>query len=67
MKLVKEKGVHPYENIDSFERFSDKKLPDWWEFFSSLIEECINKKYFLNATNVWNVLKMNIMGDYHDL
>ena len=36
IKLVKQKGVYPYEYMDSFERFSEDKLPDKCNFFSSL-------------------------------
>ena len=28
LKLVKEKGVYPYEYMDSFKRFDENKLPD---------------------------------------
>ena len=34
--LVKEKGIYPYEYMDSFKKFSENKLPDRCEFFSSL-------------------------------
>ena len=53
--------------MDSFERFSEDKLPDSCEFYSYLKEECISEKDYLHATNVWNVFKINTMGDYHDL
>ena len=36
LELVKEKGVYPYEYMDSFKSFSQNKLPDKCEFFSSL-------------------------------
>ena len=36
-------------------------------FSSSLKDECINEKDYLHAINIWNVFKMNTMGDYHDL
>ena len=36
LKLVKEKGVYPYEYMDSFKNFFDDKLPARCEFFSSL-------------------------------
>ena len=36
LKLVKEKGVYPYEYMDSFKRFNEDKLPDNCEFFNSL-------------------------------
>ena len=35
VKLVKQKGVYPYEYMDGFKKFSDKKLPDRCEFYSS--------------------------------
>ena len=28
LKLVKEKGVYPYQYMDSFKRFDENKLPD---------------------------------------
>ena len=31
-KLVKEKGVYPYEYMDSFKKFSENKLPDRCKF-----------------------------------
>ena len=35
LRLVKEKGVYPYEYMDSFKKFSEDKLPDRSKFFSS--------------------------------
>ena len=34
--------------------------------FSSVKNECISKKDYLCAIDVWNVFKLNTMGDYHD-
>ena len=67
LKLVKEKGVYPYEYMDSFEKFFEDKLPDRCKFFSSLKDECINEKDYFKAVDIWNVFKINAMGDYHDL
>ena len=44
LKLVKQKGVNPYEYTDSFEKFSEDKLPDRREFFSSVKDEHISEK-----------------------
>ena len=44
LKLVKQKGVNPYEHTDSFEKFSEDKLPDRREFFSSVKDEHISEK-----------------------
>ena len=67
LKLLKQKGVYPYEYMDSFKKFSDDELPNRFELFSSLKDECISKKDYLHAINVWNMLKINTMDDYHDL
>ena len=67
MKLVKQNGVYPYEYTDSFDKFFEKQLPDRSKFYSSLKNECISKKDYLHANNVWNMFKMNTMGGYHDL
>ena len=36
LKLVKEKGIYPYECMSSLKKFKEKKLPDKCKFFSSL-------------------------------
>ena len=67
LELVKQKGVFPYQYMDSFANFFEEKLPGRCEFFSSLKDECISEKDYSDAINVWNMFKMNAMGDYHDL
>ena len=59
--------MHPYECMDSFEKFFVDKLPDKCEFFSSLKDRCISEKDYFKAINVWTVVKLNTVGDYHDL
>ena len=34
LKLMKQKSVYPYDYIDSFNRFSEKKLPNKDDFYS---------------------------------
>ena len=52
LELVEEKGVYPYEYMDSFKKFSEDKLPDKCEFFNSLKDECISEKeYVQNEDN----------------
>ena len=67
LELVKHKGVYPYEYMDSFEKFSEDKLPDRCTLFSSWKNKYIGEKKYLHAINIWNTFKMNTMGDYHDL
>ena len=67
LRLVKQRGVYPYEYMNSFEKFFEDKLPDRCKFFSYLKDECISKKNYFKAIDVWNASKMDTMGDYHDL
>ena len=53
--------------MNSFKKFSEDKLPDKCEFFSSLKDKCVSEKDYQRAKNVWNVFKMKTMGDYHDI
>ena len=66
LRLVKQKGVYPYEYMNSFKKLSENKLPERSKFFSSLKDECISEKDYLKANNIWNVFKMNTMGDSHN-
>ena len=67
LKLVKQKGVYPYESMDSFERFFEDKLPDKKHFYKSLKNKHITEKVYLHAIQIWNNFKMKNMGDYYDL
>ena len=67
LKSGKRKGVYSYEYMNSFEKFFEDKLPDKCNFSSFLKDECVSEKDYLKAIDVWNVFKMNTIGDYHDL
>ena len=65
LRSVKQKGVYPYQYMDSFKQFSENRLPDRSKLFSSLKDKCISEKDYFKAVDVWNVFKMNTKGDYH--
>ena len=46
LKLVKEKGIYPYEYMNSFKKFKESKLPDKSNFFSSIKDCDINEKEY---------------------
>ena len=52
LKLVKQKGVYPYEYMNSFKRFSEDELPDQSKCFSSLKDSGVNEKEYEKARNV---------------
>ena len=65
--LVKEKGVYPYEHMNSFKKFKENKLPDKGKFFRSLKNCGISEKEYQRAVDVWKVFKIKNLGEYHDL
>ena len=67
LKLVKEKGVCPYEYVNSFKKFNEVELPSGDKFFSSLKGKGIIDEDYMRAKNVWNVFGIKTLGEYHDL
>ena len=67
LKLKKQKGVYPYDYMDSFNRFSEKKLPNKDDFYSILKDEHISDTRYAHAIKVWNTFKLKNMGEYHNL
>ena len=48
--------------MDSFERFSEDKLPDKSTFFSSIKDKHVSKEEYDRAINVWKVFKIKTLG-----
>ena len=75
LELLKQKHAYPYEYIDSFERFSEEKLPDKKFFYSSdrtsgvnseKLDGRISDEDYLTCNKIWNEFSMKNMSDYHD-
>ena len=67
LKLVKKKGIYPYEYMSSFKRFKEDCLPEKDCFFNSLKDCCISDEEYSRACNVWKVFNIKNIGGYHDL
>lgn len=67
IELLAQKGVYPYEYMDSFDKFNQTELPPINKFYSSLTGKSIEIEDYQHALNVWNVFKCRTLGDYHDL
>ena len=61
------KGVYPYEYMDEWDKFNEKKLPCKESFYSNLIMEDISDTDYKHASNVFEKFNLNNLGDYHDL
>ena len=62
-----QKGIYPYEYMDSFYKFKETRLPPIEEFYSSLKQSGITQEEYERAQRVWETFDLKTMGDYHDL
>ena len=65
--LLLRKGVYPYEDMDSWEKFDDTSLPDKKPFYSNLNLEDISDEDYAHAQKVWGAFEIRNCGEYHDL
>ena len=65
--LLLRKGVYPYEDMDSWEKFNETSLPDKKAFYSELNKEGITDEDYAHAQKVWKVFEIKNLGEYHDL
>ena len=61
------KGVYPYEYMDEWDKFNEKKLPCKESFYSNLTMEDVSDTDYKHANNVFEKFNLNNLGDYHDL
>ena len=62
---MSQKGVYPYDYMDSFSKFR-LKLPKKESFYSILNDSNISDKDYEHAQKVWKTFNMKNMGEYHD-
>ena len=67
LNLLSQKGVYPYDFMDSFEKFDQTKLPTKDQFYSILNDQHITDDEYDHAKKVWKAFKIKTMGEYHDL
>ena len=66
-ELLCRKGVYPYEYFDSWDKFTETKLPDIEEYYSALKDENISKDDYEFAKTLYNSFKLQNLGELHDL
>ena len=66
LDLMAQKGVYPYDYMDSFDKF-DEKLPTKEDFYSILNKQHISDDEYKHAQNVWSTFSLKNMGEYHNL
>ena len=64
--LLLRKGIYPYEDMDSWEKFNETLLPDKKDFYSNLNLEYITDKNYAHAKKLWEVFEIKNRSEYHD-
>ena len=67
LSLMSQKGVYPYDFMDSLEKFNQTELPTKDHFYSILNYQHITNDEYDHAKKVWKTFKSKTMGEYHDL
>ena len=67
LNLMSQKGVYPYDFMDSFEKFNQMELPTKDQFYSILNDQHITDDEYDHANKVWKAFTIKTMGEYHDL
>ena len=67
LNLMSQKGVYPYDFMDSFQKFDQTELPAKEHFYSILNDQDITDNEYDHAKKVWKTFKLKNMGEYHDL
>ena len=67
LDLMSQKGVYPYDFMDSFGKFNQKELPNKDQFYSILNDQHITDDEHDHAKKVWDTFMIKTMGEYHDL
>ena len=67
LNLMSQKGVYPYDFMDSFEKFNQMELPTKDQFYSILNDQHITDDEYDHAKKVWKTFHIITMGEYHYL
>ena len=67
LNLLTDKGVYPYDYMNSWDKFDETKLPKKEYFYSQLYQENITDEDYARANIVWKHFSIKNLGEYHDL
>ena len=66
-KLMVQKGVYPYDYIDSYEKLNIDKLPSQDKFYSNLYNSSCSDEDYKQALTVWEKFECKTFLDYHNI
>lgn len=62
MRLLKRKGVFPYDYISSWVKLNEEELPAIGDFFNNMTMSDISEEDYDHAKNVWQAFEINTLG-----
>lgn len=65
--LLREKGVFPYDYIDSYEKLKEEELPPIKAFYNKLTDSSIKKKQYKIAKEIWQRFNIKTLQEYADI
>uniref|UniRef100_A0A1I7X0N3 Plus3 domain-containing protein n=1 Tax=Heterorhabditis bacteriophora TaxID=37862 RepID=A0A1I7X0N3_HETBA len=66
-KIMRRKGVYPYEYMDSFKKYEFTELPSINKFDDSLNNKKCTEDEYQYANQVWNKMNCQNLGDYTEI
>ena len=67
LELLIRKGIHPYEYIDSWNKFEETSLLSKEKCYSNLNMSGVNDEDYEHACSIWREFRIRSMGEYHNL
>lgn len=65
--LIRQKGIYPYDYIDSWEKLEENQLPSIEHFYNKLNDKHITENQYAHAVDVWNHFNCKTLGQYSDI
>lgn len=66
-KLLRRKGVYPYDYMTGWNKYEEKCLPPISNFFNNLTNENISQSDYNHALKVWESFEIENLGQYTDV
>ena len=66
-ELLTQKGIYPYDYMNSLEKFSETQLPAKEDFYSKLNDCGVSEEEYEHAKIIWEKFDVKNLGEYHDL
>ena len=66
-ELLMRRGVYPYEYMDTWDRFTEPKLPSKEAFYSKLSDAHISDEDYAHAQKIWATFGCKTLEDYSNL